>query len=80
MTAPQRNGIKITGGMAHSKCAGLSVADSLMHFILTNKIVQPSFGTQPHYEAPGDLQVEIIRNAVINIKLMRMPPITVAQS
>ena len=79
MTAPHRNGIKITGGMAHSKCAGLSVADSLMHFILT-KLFSQSFGTQPHYEAPDDLQVEIIRNAVINIKLMRLPPLTVAQS
>ena len=31
------------------------------------------FGIQPRYEAPGDLQVEII-NAVVNIGLVRLPP------
>ena len=40
--------------------------------------------TQPHYEAPGDLQVEIVENAVINIGLVRLslkncPKLTVEQ-
>ena len=29
-------------------------------------------GTQPRYEAPGDLWVEIVENAVINIRLVRL--------
>ena len=29
-------------------------------------------GTQPCYEAPGDLWVEIVENAVINIGLVRL--------
>ena len=28
---------------------------------------QPGLGTQPCYEAPGDLRVKIVKNAVINI-------------
>ena len=32
------------------------------------------FGTRPYFEAPSDLQVEIIiRNEVINIELVRLP-------
>ena len=32
----------------------------------------PSLGAQPCYEAPGDLQVEIVENATININLLRL--------
>ena len=28
---------------------------------------RPGLGTQPRYEAPGDLRVENVKNAVINI-------------
>ena len=31
-------------------------------------------GIQPHYEAPTDLQVKIVENAVINIELVRLSP------
>ena len=31
-------------------------------------------GTQPRYEAPGDLLVEYVQNAVINIRLVRLSP------
>ena len=35
---------------------------------------RPGFGTQPRYEAPGELQVEISNEyAVINIRLVRLP-------
>ena len=34
--------------MVHSKFVGLSVADSLVYFILTKKIAPLSFGTQTH--------------------------------
>ena len=30
---------------------------------------RPGLGTQPCYEAPGDLPVEPVENAVINIRL-----------
>ena len=45
---------------------------------------QSGLMTQPHYEAPGDLQVEIVENAVINIGLVRLslkncPKLTVEQ-
>ena len=32
----------------------------------------PGLGTQPHYKAPGDLWVELVENAVINIGLVRL--------
>ena len=34
----------------------------------------PGLGTQPHYEAPGDLQVKLADYAVINIELVRLSP------
>ena len=36
--------------------------------------------TQPRYEAPGDLRVEYVQNAVINIRLVRLSPSRMAQS
>ena len=41
---------------------------------------QLGFGTQPHYEAPSDLRVEVNQNAVINIRLVKAASATVAQS
>ena len=35
---------------------------------------RPGLGTQPHYEAPGDLRIELVENTVINIGLVRLPP------
>ena len=35
---------------------------------------RPGLGTQPRYEAPGDLRVEYVQNAVINIGLVRLSP------
>ena len=34
----------------------------------------PGSGTQPYYEAPRDLQVEIEKNTVINMGLVRLSP------
>ena len=34
----------------------------------------PGLGTQPCYKAPGDLHVELVKKAVINIGLVRLPP------
>ena len=34
----------------------------------------PGLGTQPHYKAPGDLQVENVENTVINIRLVKLFP------
>ena len=34
---------------------------------------QPGLGTQPHYKAARDLLVEIVKNAVINMRLVRLP-------
>ena len=34
----------------------------------------PDVGTQPHYEAPSDLQIKIIENAVINIRSVKLSP------
>ena len=35
---------------------------------------RPGLGIQPCYEAPSDLWVEIVENAVINIGLVRLFP------
>ena len=35
---------------------------------------QPGLGTQPCYEAPGDLQAELVKNTVNNIGLVRLSP------
>ena len=34
----------------------------------------PGLETQPLYEAPGDLRVDLVENAVINIELVRLSP------
>ena len=36
---------------------------------------RPSFGTQHGYEAAYDFQAESVSNAVINIGLVRLPPL-----
>ena len=36
--------------------------------------------TQPCYEATGDLRVEYVQNAMINIRLVRLSPSRMAQS
>ena len=33
---------------------------------------QPGLGTQPRYEALGDLRVEIVKSVVINVGLVRL--------
>ena len=35
---------------------------------------RPGLGTQPRYEAPGDLRVKLVDNAVINIGLVSLSP------
>ena len=35
---------------------------------------RPGLETQPLYEAPGDLRVDLVENAVINIELVRLSP------
>ena len=35
---------------------------------------RPGLGIQPRYKAPGDLRVEVVENAVINIELVRLSP------
>ena len=35
----------------------------------------PGLGTQTRYEAPGDLRVEVVENAMINIGLVRLCPL-----
>ena len=35
---------------------------------------QPGLETQLRYEAPGNLRVKIVENAVISIGFVRMPP------
>ena len=36
--------------------------------------VRPSLGTQPHYKTPSKLRVELVQNAVIDIRLVRLSP------
>ena len=40
--------------------------------IQTSQGVRLGFGIQPRYEAPIDLRVEIVKNAVINIGLVKL--------
>ena len=52
---------------------GYGVTIRIGRFLVQTPLgARPGLGTQPRYEAPGDLWVEIVENAVIKIRLVRL--------
>ena len=54
---------------------GYGIAIRIGRFLVQTSLgAQPSFGTQPRYEAPGDLRVKSVEYALINIGFVILSP------
>ena len=57
-----------------SRLVGYGVVIRIGRFPVQTPLgAQPGLGTQPRYKAARDLLVEIVKNAVINMRLVRLP-------
>ena len=59
--------------LQESALVGLGIGIRIERFLVQTLLgAWSGFGTQPHYEAPSDFHAELVENAVINIRLVRL--------